>query len=96
MDDDTIASVIRDHAIERGRVWDPHTATAVHAVNELDLEHAVVVSTAHPAKFDEIVEPLVGRSVEVPPALRALLDRPASHEELEPDVESLEEALARA
>ena len=96
VDDDTIASVIRDHAIERGRVWDPHTATAVHAVNELDLEHAVVVSTAHPAKFDEIVEPLVGRSVEVPPALRALLDRPASHEELEPDVESLEEALARA
>jgi threonine synthase len=33
----------------------------------------VVAATAHPAKFPETVEPLVGRRVDAPPALAHLL-----------------------
>jgi threonine synthase len=36
----------------------------------------VFLSTAHPAKFAEIVEPIIGRPVEKPPALAAALDGP--------------------
>jgi threonine synthase len=36
----------------------------------------VFLSTAHPAKFAEIVEPIVGRPVEKPPALAEALNRP--------------------
>src|SRR3954463_4022091 len=36
----------------------------------------VFLSTAHPAKFAEIVEPIIGRPLEKPPALAAALDRP--------------------
>jgi threonine synthase len=36
---------------------------------------AIVVSTAHPAKFDTIVEPLIGKTVEVPQNLAKLLDK---------------------
>jgi threonine synthase len=32
-----------------------------------------VVATAHPAKFESVVEPLVGHPVEVPLALAAML-----------------------
>ncbi len=38
--------------------------------------HWVLVATAHPAKFSEIVEPLIGVQVPVPPALAALLALP--------------------
>ncbi|NLK13384.1 MAG: threonine synthase, partial [Spirochaetales bacterium] len=35
----------------------------------------IVVSTAHPAKFEMVVEPLIGHALEVPPALEELLGR---------------------
>jgi threonine synthase len=38
------------------------------------------VATAHPAKFESVVEPLIGQPVEVPMALAAMLQRPASAE----------------
>jgi threonine synthase len=39
----------------------------------------VLLATAHPAKFGEIVEPAIGRSVALPPALEACMARePAS------------------
>jgi threonine synthase len=38
--------------------------------------HRVFLATAHPAKFGEIVEPIIGRTVEKPPALADALARP--------------------
>jgi threonine synthase len=60
---------------------------------ELRSPHWIVVATAHPAKFDAIVEPLVGHAVDVPPELAGLLARPARVTEIEPDLERLIEAL---
>lgn len=59
-----------------GRVFCPHTATAVRAREGLPGDW-IVVATAHPAKFETIVEPLVGAKVEVPPALQAILSKPS-------------------
>jgi threonine synthase len=53
----------------------------------------VIVSTAHPAKFNDIVEPLIGREVEVPPALAKLLSLPRQETELEPTLEALRAQL---
>ncbi|MCF5934081.1 threonine synthase, partial [Xanthomonas perforans] len=52
-----------------------------------------VAATAHPAKFEGVVEPLIGRAVEVPPALVALLQRPAHAEALAPDYAALRQRL---
>ncbi|MFL6336225.1 MAG: threonine synthase [Pyrinomonadaceae bacterium] len=73
----------------RGHVFDPHTAAAVRVRALLATPHWVVVATAHPAKFESIVEPLVGREVETPPALAELLDKESACEEIEPSLESL-------
>jgi threonine synthase len=42
----------------------------------LDGKTSVFLSTAHPAKFAEIVEPIIGRPVEKPPALAEALNGP--------------------
>ena len=34
------------------------------------------MATAHPAKFEDVVEPLVGAEVPMPPALAELMTRP--------------------
>ena len=55
----------------------------------------MLVSTAHPAKFPEIVEPLIGRAVPVPEALAKLLARPTHCVEIDADLSALRAALQR-
>ncbi|MBK8247825.1 MAG: threonine synthase [Gemmatimonadetes bacterium] len=79
--DDRIRSRIEADVARFGRVWCPHTAVGAEAwaslPEELRRERWCLVATAHPAKFAEIVEPLVGGQVAVPPALKGLYQRPA-------------------
>ena len=95
--DDEIRRTIREDAETRGYVWDPHGATAARVYRQLPAarrtEPWVLVATAHPAKFNEIVEPLIGRDVPVPPALAHLLSLPRREEALEPSLDALRARL---
>ena len=95
VDDDEIRRIIRDGPDAWGEVWDPHTATAVAARERIGVSDWILVSTAHPAKFEGVVEPLIGREVPVPPELQRLLDQPSHAEPLEPTLDALRDALAR-
>jgi threonine synthase len=53
----------------------------------------VLVATAHPAKFPEIDEPLIGRAVPVPPSLAALFARASESTELDADLAALRALL---
>jgi len=55
----------------------------------------VLVSTAHAAKFREIVEPLVGREVPVPETLARLFARPAQSVEIDATLTALRQVLLR-
>jgi threonine synthase len=52
-----------------------------------------VVATAHPAKFESVVEPLIGRSVDVPEALATMLWRSAQAEPLATSDDALRQWL---
>ncbi len=84
-----IRATVRHTFETHGVVVCPHTATGVHVVNQLraagDTRPWAVAATAHPAKFETVVEPLIGRPVEVPAVLAAALARPASAQHLAPD-----------
>jgi threonine synthase len=93
VDDDAIRSTIRTAPQRHGVVPCPHTATGLHVLERLrlagDTRPWAVVATAHPAKFDGIVEPLVGHRVEPPPALAEALSRTARAEQLAVGYEAL-------
>ena len=91
--DDTIAVAMRDGLRQFGRLFDPHTATALHAVHVLQPPEPIVVSTAHPAKFESVVQPLISKPIEVPPALASIRGRPTHCVDIEPNLESLRVAL---
>lgn len=95
VEDDEIRDAIRRGPAEWEEIWDPHTATAIVARERLGTPDWIVVSTAHPAKFETIVEPLIGREVPVPPALAELLQRRGNAEDIDPDLDALRAALAR-
>ncbi len=89
VDDDTIRRTIRESKQELC----PHTACGVAVLQRLRARGVtgpfIVAATAHPAKFDSIVEPLIGHAVPVPPALAELLERPSRAEPLEPTLSAL-------
>jgi threonine synthase len=95
-DEEIRATIRRDHR-ELGQTWCPHTATAACVYRRLDPARRdrrwVLVATAHPAKFNDVVEPLTGADVEVPEALAALLALPSRQVEIEPGLEALRAAL---
>ncbi|WP_426690470.1 threonine synthase [Rhodanobacter ginsengiterrae] len=99
VDDDTIRQTITTHARDHDEIFCPHTATAMHELDRLreagDTSAWVVVSTAHAAKFESVVEPLIGHPVAIPAALAAMLERHAEAQPLAADKEALRTALLR-
>lgn len=97
VDDIEIRSTIRRDSHELGQVWCPHTATSAKVFRRLLARGVrgdwVIVSTAHPAKFNDIVEPQIGRKVEVPQSLARLLSLPRQEKELEPTLQALRAQL---
>jgi threonine synthase len=98
--DEQIRARIRADFSTYGRVWCPHTAVAAEAYAELPQElrrdrHWVIVATAHPAKFNEIVEPLIGGPIAIPASLAALLALPRRVSELDGNFEAFRSYLDR-
>jgi threonine synthase len=96
--DDEIKLAMRQDYEEFGFATCPHTATATHVWRQLDTDLAeqndwILVATAHPAKFETIVEPLIGETVPLPPELEDILSRPTHAVMIEPDLPSLAAAL---
>lgn len=97
VDDPTIRERIRKGFERYGQIWCPHTATGAEIYERrLASEPGrwIVVSTAHPAKFSEIVEPLIGRKVPVPEALAKLYARATDFTEIDPELTALRSALS--
>ena len=99
VDDATIRARIKEDFMQYGREWCPHTATAAEVYARLGSaerrEHPwVLVATAHPAKFNEVVEPLIGKAVAVPESLRRLLALPQRVVDIPATIDALDSALA--
>ncbi len=97
VDDGTIRRTIRRTDAAQGMALCPHTACAIEVLHQrresgITTPH-LIAATAHPAKFNEVVEPLLGRTIEPPPALAELLNRPSHAEPLAANFASLGQAL---
>jgi threonine synthase len=82
----------------REYVWCPHSATALEAWTRLSESERserpwIVAATAHPYKFAETVEPLIGRRIDPTHALAAILDRPQHKIRIGANLGELREAL---
>jgi len=98
IEDEVISARICSDFSRLGEIWCPHTAIAAEVYERLAAHERkrlpwCLVATASPAKFPEIVEPLIGQKVPVPSALAALFDRPAHAIDLAPTAAALRAAL---
>jgi len=98
VNDAEIQAAIRQDFAEFGFATCPHTATATHTWRNLPSSLAeqcdwILVATAHPAKFETIVEPLIGEMIALPPELADIMSRPTHAVSIEANLESLAAAL---
>jgi threonine synthase len=96
--DDLIELAIRRDYEEFGFATCPHTATATHTWRQLNDELKtrhdwILVATAHPAKFETIVEPLIGVTVPLPDGLAEILARPSRSVAIDADLTALDAAM---
>jgi threonine synthase len=101
IDDAAIRASIAGEFARTGFAPCPHTAAGLAAYRALPESerrrgHWVVAATAHAAKFPEIVEPLVGRHVEPPSQLAALLGRPVHRRSIDAKLDALAAELQDA
>jgi len=79
-----------------GYVLDPHTAVGIHAHRQrpaADGVASVVLATAHPAKFPEVVEQAIGAEVPLPSGLASVMDKEEHMHEIAADAKSLSAAM---
>lgn len=77
VDDQQIEAAITDCYQRFNTVLCPHTATAWHAAQQLtDDKHHLIAATAHPCKFETIVEPLLDVQIPLPEIMQTLLAKP--------------------
>jgi threonine synthase len=79
----------------RGYLLDPHSAIAYMGLKTqlASGQPGVLLATAHPAKFREIVEPVIGTDIETPAPLAEALARPRHILRLDASLEAVAGAL---
>lgn len=98
VDDEQIREEIRQSFADYGFAICPHTATASYAWRKMDSEtqdsaHWILVATAHPAKFETIVEPLIECEIPLPPELAGILSRQSRAMNVEPTLAAVAAAM---
>ena len=97
--DDDVRSTIRDVYETRGYLLDPHSAIAYRGLvgrvrqEGRDGRVGIFLATAHPAKFSEIVEPIIGRAVETPEPLAHALALPRHIIRIDAGLEAVKRVL---
>ena len=93
-----ISQQIKQQFKELNLVVCPHTATAFKAYDSLKEtedrnRHWVIVSTAHPAKFENIVEPIIQETIDIPTNLMTILEKESVFTEIDSNFSTLKQFL---
>lgn len=89
-DDQKIMETIRQVWQEYGYLLDPHTASAWNVADDVGSQpRRLVVGTAHPAKFADVVENAIGSPPTLPRRLARLEGLPERHVTLDASVDDL-------
>ncbi len=71
----------------------PHTATAYHvAQNNLE-KHQCIVSTAEPAKFETVIEPIIKQKLIIPASLSSLIELEHQNKTISPCLSKLKHLI---
>ena len=85
--DETIRETVKTCYQETGYLLDPHGASGYRALKDLIKpdETGVFLETAHPAKFKDTIEDIIGKPIEIPQKLKEFMEGKKQSIELSKD-----------
>ena len=87
-------SVIKEIFKKEGTLIDPHTAVAIGAANKVPLQDDIVVlGTAHPAKFSDVIIKETSTKPELPGNLKEMLNKKEKFEKLPKDLKKVKDYI---
>lgn len=91
----TLISVFKEH----NYLLDPHGAVAYNALQQYQAQHpltkGVILETAHPVKFYDVIEPLINQTVPVPETVAEQIKREKVSTKIGADTNELKDFLLR-
>lgn len=94
--DDETRAAMKDIIDRTGYLAEPHGAIAYLALKEYQKTHdcqGIILETAHPAKFHDVVEPVIGQKVDIPERLQEYMSRTKVATLIAPTFEALKADL---
>ncbi|MBL7702707.1 MAG: threonine synthase [Ferruginibacter sp.] len=92
---ETLVSVLKKH----NYLLDPHGAVAYNALQQYHAQHpnakGVILETAHPVKFYDVIEPLTNQKVPVPASVEEQIKKEKMSVKISADTNLLKEFLLR-
>jgi threonine synthase len=96
LSDEETKSVIKEVYKNQKMLIDPHTAVAIGVVNKISLEgNTVILATAHPSKFSDVVMEETGIKPELPENLKNILDKKEKYEKLPKDLKKIQNYILK-
>lgn len=95
-DDEQTKEGMKDVISRTNYLMEPHGVIGYMAVKEYQKNHdvqGIVLETAHPAKFGEVVEPVIGQKIEIPERLQEYMRREKVATLIKPEFKELKEFL---
>jgi len=97
--DEQTKATLREVYNKHQYLTDPHGAVGYYALQQYLLAHpgqkGIFLETAHPVKFYDVVEPVIGQKVPVPEAVEAILGLPKQSIRMNAEYEQLKQYLIR-
>ncbi|MDC0255584.1 threonine synthase [Bacteriovoracales bacterium] len=87
--------VEKSHPFPKGwnEILCPHTATAAYTRDIFPETPFIIAATAHPSKFNEVIEPLIGKELELPETLKKMIEKPLQYQSVSKESESLKKLI---
>lgn len=96
-DEIAVAATIKRVFEQSGNLLDPHTACAAHAVSMQGCRSVpeIILATAHPAKFPDAMQKIIGLRPALPSRLARLMTDPEHMTQLPNDNRAIETFIAQ-
>ena len=93
-DDDEIVNIIKNTYENNNYISDPHTATAISSVKEVNLkEPHIILATSHPAKFPAVIEKSIGLCPNLPDYIGSLFEKEEKFTKLSNNIEEVKKYI---
>lgn len=95
--DQVTRDTVKDTLTRYNYLLDPHGAVAFAGLETYLQQHpsakGIILETAHPVKFYDVVEPITGQPVEIPESIKFILDKKKESLKMAPDYASFKDYL---